>query len=294
MNYHPNQLAVGLRNRKTKTIGLLLPDIRNNFFSTLAKHAEDACRRRGWTLILCNTGDHHKRDIEYIHVLFSKKVDGILYCMSADTDAEKFQKIYSLLKSMSMPYIMIDRSYDLPEQIAAKINHRLGGFLAADHLLQLGHRRIACITGPSHLQESHDRLDGYKHALQKYHVDFDETLVCEGNYQVSGGRQGIHLLGDTPYTALFCFNDLMAFGAMQILKTQNRIVPDDISVVGYDDIIFANMLDVPLTTVQQPVGRAGRMAVENLIASIEENRPIDPIPELDPLLVVRDSTRPLS
>ncbi len=293
LNYLPNQLAIGLRNRKTKTVGLLLPDIRNNFFSALAKYSEDACRSKGWTLILCNTGDHYRRDIDYINVLASKKVDGILYCMSADTDKAKFAQIYSLLHSLNMPCVMMDRSYEFPDLAAVKINHKLGGYEATKHLLSIGHRRIACITGPAHLKESHDRILGYQMALEEYRVPYEPALIYEGNYQMSGGQKGIQSLRNTPYTAVFCCNDLMAFGALQALRKQNKKVPDDVSLVGYDDIIFAKMLDVPLTTIRQPIGKVGSTAVEKLIQSIEENEPIENVPIFDPELVVRESTQPV-
>src|SRR5699024_2982072 len=126
-------------------------DIRNAFFASMAKVIEDEARRQGWMVILCNTNDSHQQEMEYIQLLASKGVDGILFSMAGDTTLEKFTEVDRLLKSLKMPYIMIDRSFDLPGVYSAKIDHRLGGYLATGHLLELGHRRIACITGPPHL-----------------------------------------------------------------------------------------------------------------------------------------------
>ena len=170
LNYHPNQIAISLLKKKTKTLGLLLPDIRNEFFSTLAKAVEHETQKNGWTVILCNTNDHHDRDMDYIHLLASKSVDGILFCMASDTTLGKFKEVNELLTTLEIPYVMIDRTFYVPGVNYARIDHRLGGYLATQHLLKLGHRKIACITGPSHLMDSMGRLDGYKDALVEFNV----------------------------------------------------------------------------------------------------------------------------
>jgi len=187
LQYRPNQLAVGLIKKRTKTIGLIVPDIRNSFFSTLAKGIEDECRKNGWTVILCNTSDKHERDIEYINVLASKSVDGILYCMSADSSLEKFQKSHDLLNKLNIPFIMLDRSFEMPNCITAKLDHVTGGYLATKYLLELGHKHIACVTGPSNLDDSNCRLEGYKKALQEVDIAYDKSIIVEGNYSMDSG-----------------------------------------------------------------------------------------------------------
>lgn len=290
LDYRPNQIAISLLTKKTKTIGLLIPDIHNNFFSALAKSVETECRRRGWTMILCNTGDHYSRDIEYINVLSAKGVDGVLYCMSSDIDIHKFQNIDREFELHNMPYIMIDRSYQTPGVSIAKIDHQTGGFLACEHLLQLGHTRIACITGPPHLEDSHGRLLGYMDALKKYEIDFNPSLIYNGNYQTASGTAGVQYLRDYKYTAVFCFNDLMAFGALRAFKDLGVVVPADVSLVGYDDISFAEMVSTPLTTVRQPITKVGAYAAASMIESIENQTSVSEIPIFVPELIVREST----
>lgn len=290
LKYRPNQLAVGLIKKRTKTIGLIVPDIRNSFFSTLAKGIEDECRKNGWTVILCNTSDKHERDIEYINMLASKSVDGILYCMSADSSLEKFEKSYELLNALNIPFIMLDRSFQMPNCITAKLDHVTGGYIAAKHLLELGHKRIACVTGPNNLDDSNCRLEGYKKALQEAGIDYDKNIIIEGNYSMDSGITAVeHLIGKN-FTAIFAFNDMMAYGVYKGLKAHNLLVPADISVMGYDDIFLSEIMEVPLTTVHQPVGRMGAAAARHLIGIIEDGLKDEAIATFPPKLIVRKST----
>jgi len=292
LQYRPNQLAVGLIKKRTKTIGLIVPDIRNNFFSTLAKGIEDECRRNDWTVILCNTSDKHERDIEYINVLASKSVDGILYCMSADSSLEKFKKSYELLNKFNIPFIMVDRSFDMPDCITAKLDHVKGGYIATKYLLELGHKRIACVTGPNNLDDSNRRLVGYKKALKEAGIAFDSSIIAEGNYSMESGIAAVETLIGKNFSAIFAFNDMMAYGVYKGLKKHNLSVPTDISVMGYDDIFLSEILEVPLTTVHQPVEKLGTAAASHLIGFIEGDLKDNTIVTYPPELVIRKSTLP--
>ncbi|WP_312642094.1 LacI family DNA-binding transcriptional regulator [Hydrogenoanaerobacterium sp.] len=290
LHYRPNQLAVGLIKKRTKTIGLIVSDIRNNFFSSLAKGIEDECRRNGWTLILCNTSDNHQRDIEYIHVLASKSVDGILYCMSVDSTRENFQKSYDLLGALNIPFVMIDRSYPMPNRAIVRLDHIRGGYMATQHLLELGHKRIACVTGPNYLEDSRDRLDGYKKALMEAGIVFDESLIFEGGYDMGSGINAVHSLIGKDFSAIFAFNDMMAYGVYKGLKAHGLCVPADISVIGYDDIFLSEILEVPLTTIKQPIELMGCAATKKLISIIEHEPLGGDTTIFEPELIVRKST----
>lgn len=290
LNYRPNQLAVGLITKRTKTLGLIVPDIRNNFFSALAKGIEDECRQKGWTVILCNTSDIHLRDLEYINMLASKGVDGILYCMSSDSDLGKFEESYNLLKKHGVMFIMLDRSFELPNLITARLNHIKGGYLAARHLIDLGHRRIACVTGPNQLEDSKHRLEGYKLALKEAEIPYDESIIVEGDYKMESGIIAIEKLIDKNFTAIFAFNDMMACGVYKGLKLHGISVPSDVSIIGYDDISISEILEVPLTTIHQPVENMGAAAANHLIGIIEKKIHSDVIPIYSPNLVIRNST----
>ena len=290
--YRPNQLAVGLIKKRTKTLGLIVSDIRNSFFSSLAKGIEDECRKNGWTVFLCNTSDQHERDLEYIDVLASKGVDGILYCMSMDSDVEKFQESQALLSRLNLPYIMLDRTCNLPGVFSVKVDHFTGGLLATRHLLELGHREIACVRGPIHLEDCNARLEGYKAALAERGIAYDPTLIQEGSYDMPSGITAMEALLPRRPSAVFAFNDMMAYGVYKALKHHGLSIPQDISVVGYDDIFASEILEVPLTTIHQPVRRVGEAAARRLLSIIEGEPPAERELLFLPELVIRKSTAP--
>lgn len=292
--YRPNQLAVGLIKKRTKTIGLILSDIRNSFFSTLAKGVEDECCKNGWTVFLCNTSDLHERDMAYIDLLASKGVDGIIYCMSMDSDVDKFQESQTLLHRLNLPYVMLDRTCNLPGISSVKVDHFTGGLLATRHLLELGHREIACVTGPTHLEDSMARLEGYKAALEEWDVPFDPSLLQEGSYDMASGIAAMEALIPRRPSAVFAFNDMMAYGVYKALKHHGLSIPRDISVVGYDDIFSSEILEVPLTSIHQPVRRMGAAAVRKLLSIIEKEPQTENAQLFLPELVIRRSTAPLS
>jgi len=291
LNYRPNLVAVGLVKKKTHTIGLIISDIRNIFFSNLAKGVEDECRLKGWNLILCNTNDMHIRDMEYIRVLADKGVDGILYAMSADSNERKINESINLIKELKIPYIMIDRYIEGIDSITIATNHTKGGYLATKHLIDLGHKRIACITGPLYLIDSINRLIGYKNALKEAGISFESKLIFEGSYTFESGIEAINYLRNENYTAVFAFNDMSAYGAYKQLRNYNRNVPDDVSLVGYDDIFFSELLDVPLTTINQPIYNIGKEAADLLINIEKLNKYKDKLIFHEPHIVIRKSTK---
>lgn len=291
LDYRPNQIAVGLVKKSMKTIGLVISDISNVFFANLAKGVEDACRINGWNLILCNTSDIHQRDMEYIRVLADKGVDGIIYAMSVDSRIEKAQESLELMEKMKIPYIMVDRTLKGATCCSISANHEKGGYLAARHLIDLGHTRIACVTGPLYLEDTADRLMGYRRALEEAGIPYDPALIYEGYYTTESGVKAMEALQGQDFTAVFAFNDLSAYGVYNQLKKYHRSIPGDVSLVGYDDIFFSELLDVPLTTINQPVYEMGAEAARQFI---DRNKPEERAAKsvvFEPTLVVRESTR---
>lgn len=289
LNYHPNQLAVGLVKKRTDTIGLIISDVSNVFFSNLAKGVEDECRKKGWNLFLCNTNDKHERDLSYIQILADKGVDGILFCMSLDSDKKKAMESIALLEKLKMPFVMIDRFLEEASCSSVIVNHIQGGYAASKYLLEQGHRKIGCVTGPQELEDSRDRLTGYQKALKEYGVPYRQELIYEGKYDSESGYLGAKYLTEQKATAIFTFNDMSAYGAYNYLKKQKIHVPEQISLVGYDDIFFSELLDVPLTTVRQPVYDMGVEAVKQLAEEVENERKSQKCITFQPSLIIRDS-----
>lgn len=289
LNYHPNQLAVGLVKKRTETIGLVISDVSNVFFSNLAKGVEDECRRKGWNLVLCNTNDKHERDISYIQVLADKGVDGILFCMALDSNKKKAKESIQLLEKLKLPFVMVDRFLEEADCCSVIVDHKQGGYTATRRLLELGHKRIGCVTGPMNLEDSIDRLVGYRQALEENHIEYDSKLIFEGNYDCESGEAAAEYFADTDATAVFAFNDMSAYGVYKGLKRKGILIPDDMSLIGYDNIFFSELLDVPLTTVNQPVYEMGVEAVHQLITEIDSGINTKKCITFQPTLVIRES-----
>ncbi len=291
LNYHPSQLAIGLVKKRTQTLGLIISDVSNVFFSILAKGIEDTCRKQGWNLILCNTNDKHERDLSYIQMLADKGVDGILFGMSRDSDKEKAQESICLLKQLRIPFVMIDRHLEEADCSSVTVNHVQGGYIATRYMLELGHRRIGCVTGPLSLEDSKERLTGYMQALSEYSIPYEPRLIYEGNYDTESGTNAIEYFfkNNINLSAIFAFNDMSAYGVYKGLKKYGASVPDSVSVMGYDDIFFSDYLDVPLTTIKQPVYDIGVESVKLVLEEINSGAHMKKRFTFQPELVIRNS-----
>lgn len=291
MNFQPNQLAVSLISKRTQTLGLIISDISNRFFATLARGVEDECGKNNWNVILCNSSNRHDRDLKYIQLLANKSVDGILYVMSADSDWEKAKESCALMHRLNLPFVMIDRIIEQENNYCVLLDHKLGGYLATKHLADLGHKRIGCIMGPIHLSSTVDRLDGYKRALEEAGIEYDERILYAGNYDIEGGIAGMEYLADKNVTAIFAFSDMIACGVYRQLKMCNIKIPTEISVVGYDDVLINDILEVSLTTIKQPIYEIGREATKQIIKVIEKGTVVgDKTVMFKPELIIRNST----
>ena len=287
LNYRPNALARSLRQGKTNTLGLVLPDSANPFFAEISRSIEDEAFNKGYSVFLCNTELDTQRELFYVDVLSKKQVDGIIFVAAGDqADSLDF------LVREGMPVVMIDRNVPNVQVDAVLPDHQLGGFLATQHLLQLGHTRIACIAGPSSITPSAERITGYRNALEQAGIPYDENLVIRGDYHAQSGMEITNsLLKMNPRpTAIFALNDLMALGALRAAAEAGCNVPRDLAVVGYDDLELSQYTNPPLTTIAQPKREIGRQAVNLLVNRIsQKERPTSRL-VLPPDLIVRQST----
>lgn len=248
--YVPNSLAVGLVTKKTNTVGLILPDIANGFFSGIAKNLENALGERDQSLILCNIGNRPDDEIKYAALLLSKGVDALVACPSVPHDESK-RYINSFLEQ-GKRVVVFDRSIDDAPCPTVSGDNLTGARNAVLHLVENGHRRIGCISGPLDSSSSKLRVEGYLSALEACGIQPDYGFMRVGDYKFEGGYNcGRELLRDRQVTALFVCNDLMAYGLYRAAKELHVSIPFDLSVVGYDDLEFSGMLDVPLSSVRQ-------------------------------------------
>lgn len=291
LNYRPNQMAVGLIKKKTNTLGLIIPDISNTFFAELAKGVEDEGRKYDYNVILCNTNDKHDTEIEYINILAAKGIDGIILDMSAEDSEEKAAQSLNLLSNYGIPAVIVDRYCDDRDITSILIDNEQGAYSAARHLIELGHAKIGCVTGPSHERTCMDRLRGYFKALNESGIMIDRNLILEGDYHFQSGYDSAKRLIDQEVTAIFAFNDMMAYGVARGLRENGKAIPEDISLIGFDDIFFSEILDVPLTTVRQPTYEIGQVAARKIIQEIEHEVSERGGIVLQPMLQIRKSTR---
>lgn len=288
LDYRPNALARSLRQGKTNTLGLVLPDSANPFFAEISRSIEDEAFKKGYSVFLCNTELDTQRELFYVDVLSKKQVDGIIFVAAGD-QADSL----NYLVQRNLPVVMIDRDVPNVEVDAVLTDHQLGGYLATRHLLELGHTRIACIAGPSTITPSAERMIGYRNALEKAGLAYDESLVLRGDYHAQSGLEITHtILQMKPRpTAIFALNDLMALGALRAAAEAGCSVPGELAIVGYDDLELAHFTNPPLTTIAQPKKEIGAQAVRLLIDRMsQKSRPPSRL-VLPPRLIVRRSSQ---
>jgi len=288
LNYQPSVIAAALAGKKTYTLGLLVPDISNPFFAEIARAVEDRGHQLGYSLVICSTDNKDERVERYLTLLQQKSIDGMIIGTGMDN-----KEILNPLMEKQIPIAMIAR--ELPEQPVhtVVVDDYIGGRLAAKHLLQLGHRKLAVLAEQAKVRSSRERVRGFRESLAADGVELPEQRVLHCDFVVEDGkRRTLELLkqADRP-TALFCCNDLLAIGALQAVKELGLRVPQDLSVIGFDNTILASVTDPPLTTVAQPMEEMGRMAVDLLIQELKKEltqpkqRTV-----LRPELIIRQST----
>jgi LacI family transcriptional regulator len=287
LDYRPNALARSLRRGETNTIGLILPDSANPFFAEIGRGIEVTAFELGYSVILCNTEGDSDNESLYMDVLSKKQVDGMILVAAGDR-ADSLRT----LQSQRVPVVVVDR--DLPEvEIDAVLaDNRRGGYLATRHLIELGHRRIGCIAGPSNVTPSAQRVTGYREALAEANLPGDESLISRGDFHSeSGWAATLDMLRQPePPTAIFACNDLMAIGALRAAAETGRRVPADLAIVGFDDIELASYTIPPLTTIAQPKLEMGRRAVQLLIERLADKARPSRREVLSTTLVVRGSS----
>ncbi|MCP8969771.1 LacI family DNA-binding transcriptional regulator [Ectobacillus ponti] len=266
LNYQPNLLARQLRRLETKTILVVVPDITNTFFSKVLRGIEALTLEHGYRVLLGDTDNDVEQELEYLSILQQKQADGLIL-LTARMEA-------SVIEEMAQQYpIVLACEYVEGAQIpTVSIDNISSARKATEYLIQLGHQRIGCITGPLTIVLGHDRLKGFRQAMAHNECMIDPLLVQEGDFSYeSGFNMMTKLLAlDAPPTAVFAASDQMAMGAVKAVQAKGLTVPDDISVIGFDDIAFSALFEPSLTTIAQPAYEIGVKAAELLLQLIQQ------------------------
>lgn len=287
LNYAPSALARSLKMNRTKTIGMLVTTSTNPFFGEVVKGVERSCYHKGYNLILCNTEGDNQRMKASINTLLQKRVDGLLL-MCSTLEGERLD-VFD--RYPDIPVVVMDWGPILFASDKIQDNSLQGGYMAAKHLIECGHREIGCITGPLIRHQAQMRYEGYKRALAEAGLGIHPDWIIESDFECEGGYQAFEKLyerGKLP-SALFVCNDMMAMGVIQAASQRGLRVPDDLSLIGYDDVHIAKFMTPALTTIHQPKYRLGKAAVDTLLYRLENPDTTAQVVQLEPTLVVRSS-----
>jgi LacI family transcriptional regulator len=286
LDYRPSGIARGLATQRTHTLGLIVPDIANPFFSDVARGAEHEAYAQGYNVFLCNTDENTQRELSVLQSLEEKRVDGVVLCSSRLGPGE----LRAALAHHSA-VVLVNLRLDEDHVGAVLVDDRSGGQMATQHLLQTGHRAVGFLAGPPASQSGRQRDKGYRAALAAAGLLYNPDWVRHCSPGVEGGQKVARelLTAHPELTALFCYNDLVAIGALQACADLERQVPDDLTVVGFDDIPLAALVTPPLTTCRVPRYELGVRSMNLLLNHIKgcpgDCREIS----LQPELIVRAS-----
>ncbi|AHB72457.1 transcriptional regulator RbsR [Cronobacter malonaticus] len=287
LNYAPSALARSLKLNQTRTIGMLITASSNPFFSELVRGVERSCFERGYSLVLCNTDGDEQRMNRNLETLLQKRVDGLLLlCTETHQPSPAIMKRYPAIPTVMMDWSPFDGGSDVIQD-----NSLLGGDIATRYLIDKGYTRIACVTGPLDKTPARLRLEGYRTAMQRAGLPVAEGYEVIGDFEFAGGLRAMQslLALPEPPQAVFMGNDAMAVGAYQALYQAGLRIPQDIALVGYDDIELASYMTPPLTTIHQPKDELGELAIDVLIHRMAQPELQQQRLQLTPVLTVRGS-----
>jgi DNA-binding LacI/PurR family transcriptional regulator len=297
LNYHPNAIARGMKQRSSSTIGIIIGDICSSFFATVVRAIEAVVMPRGYKVIVCNSDENIDKELMHARGLFEHRVDGLIVATTIGEDGRPCRAVKELY-GIQVPTVFVDRAVEGAKIPSVYCDHAAASYEATTHLIQQGFRRIGAVLGRRTLDTMMKRIEGYRKALIDHRIKFDPALVLEGHdLGVDGGYNATkELLGLKPRpTALLVMNNLLTLGALNAIRGADLQIPRDIAIVGWDDFYAAPFLSPPLTAIEQPARSMGTIAAEQLLKSLL-HEPTDPSLHvvLKTNLIIRESSLALT
>jgi LacI family transcriptional regulator len=283
LNYSPNLVARSLKTKITHTIGVIVPDLSNMFFTDIIRGIEDTMSKEGYVIILCSTYENIEKEKRDLSILLKKDIDGLIYVSAGKN------RIY--ISDHKIPIVLVDRKIG-ESYLSVMVNNKKGGFLATDHLLDKNNAEVFILTGPLTINTYFERMNGYIEALKKHGYEYNEHLVINCDSSYAGGIKAIEelLKNKISFRSIFAANDLIALGAMKAIIKNGLRIPNDVSIVGFDDISTSAIVNPSLTTIRQPKYLMGVKAAELILDQLN-NRSIDNRHILlEPEIIVRETT----
>ena len=290
-HYVPNQIARSLVTQRSGTLGLIVPNIESRFFSRLARNLERRCREAGYALFITTSDDEAAHDIELLTLLVNRGVEGLFIVMGNQRAGG--EELPERLAELTVPFVQIDRTFDGFACDKVLFDNELGGYLATRHLLEHGHRAIACLVNARRTDTGRKRLRGYVRALEEFGLPFRDELVFDSDYYIPAAYEAAAGIADTDATAVFASSDNIALGLLKRLYEQGRRVPRDYSVVSYDNSAADSLFEPALTAVDQDVELLSREAYALLKRRLDGFTGAPEEHLLKPELVEKDSVHTL-
>jgi LacI family transcriptional regulator len=286
-------LGRSLRLKTTRTIGLVIPDIANPFFASLARQIEHQSRKRGYSVLIADSQEDYVQEQKCVNELLSRRIDGLILAPVGAYSAK--------LKchfSRYMPWVQIDRVEKDINADAIFVDNFLGSYMAVKHFIELGHQRIGCLVGKEENSVCNQRVEGYKAALSEANIAFDEKLLLGGSYSIEIGMVSMNelLAMNNPPTAVIAMGNLPAIGALQSIRDHQMKIPEDISFISFDEQSWSQLASPPITTINQPVVEMGTVAADLLFERLQTKKQMPRVflsRRLDVSIVMRQSTGPL-
>jgi LacI family transcriptional regulator len=292
LNYVPNVIARSLKSKRTHTLALVITDITNPFWTTVARGVEDAASKKGYNVIFCNTDESAQKQSAYLQTLIQKQVDGILL-----VPASSEENPIEFLHQQNVNVVLLDRILPNTSVDVVRCDSKDGAYQLVKLLIKLGHRRIAILRGPFGVSSAEDRMAGYRLAVQESGLKVNDQLIFSGEFSVESGYQMTKkMLSLSPRpTAMFASNNFIAIGALKALRDAQVSVPEEISIVGFDDLPQAIVVDPFLTVADQPAYDMGQRATQRLLETIDGEE-IDSVQDivLPVSIIERRSTKSIS
>lgn len=286
LNYQPNTIAKSLRKQESRIVGLLISDVANPFFASVARGIEKELASNDYNVLLCNTDSSVEKERDYLEGLIGKRIDGLIVSSAGNTG-----DYFRSLEETGVPIVFLNRCPQFMNCDVILTNNMRGAYYATEHLIRHGYERIAIITGPTSLSTGKDRLTGYRRAFEDYGITEQEALVKQGRFDIDSGYEKMKELmeQENKPDAVFISNNSMTLGGYKYLREKGIRIPDQLAVIVFDDPEWADLVDPPVTSVRQPSYELGVQAAKLMMASIKDRKTKHDIMYMDPALIVRQS-----
>ena len=296
-NYRPNNAAVSLANKKSRLIGIVFNDLRNTHISSLFMAINSVLEKNGYSLVCHIIEDGQNINPDLVRDIVADNIGALIWAKSLETgNGEKAQFVKKAIDNLQIPIITMDQ-YDFEcRGVDVLFDYKKGSYMAVKHLIECGHRRIRCVAGKENFYVTQQRIEGYREALEENGIHYDPELVYYGDYTMKSGYEAFPYIMGQKVTAIFSMNDEMAFGIYRAARLYGVSIPEDISLIGFDNVPFSDVMQVPLTTIGVPVEEMGRFMGERVIDMINDKELCQKREKVwyRPKLLVRASTRPVS